>query len=74
MNIDKFTKWLTQMGVEVLPVTSQYEALRFKGREVGVLYKSGKVANPYTAEAIKCFKQKKKWNGKPINVGRKPIF
>jgi len=74
MNIDKFTKWLTQMGVEILPVTNQYEALRFKGREVGVLYKSGKVANSYTTEAIKCFKKKQKWNGKPINVGRKNTY
>lgn len=74
MNIEKFKKWLTQMGVEVLPVTNQYEALRFKGREVGVYYKSGKVANSYTAEAIKCFRQKKKWNGKPINVGRKNTY
>lgn len=74
MNIDKFSKWLSKMGVEILPVTSQYEALRFKGRQVGVLYKSGKTSNNYTSEAIKCFEQNKKWNGKPVNVGRKPHY
>lgn len=74
MDTEKFTKWLSQMGVEILPPTSQYEAVRFKGREVGVLYKSGKVSGNYVTEAIRCFKQKKKWDGKPVNVGRKNSY
>lgn len=74
MNTDKFTNWLSQMGVEILPTSSEHEAVRFKGREVGVLYKSGKVSGNYVTEAIKCFKQKKKWNGKPVNVGRKNSY
>lgn len=73
-DINKFSKWLTKMGAEILPNTNEYEALRFKGREVGVLYKSGKVSNNYTSEAIRCFHLNTKWNGRPVNVGRKPGY
>jgi len=70
MNLTKFEKWLVSMGAEILPKTNEFEAIRFKGSKVGVLYKSGKVSNPYTEDAISCFKKNKKWNGKPVNVGR----
>ena len=70
VDIEKFEKWLKDMGAEILPATNIYEALRFQGSEIGVVYKTGKVANPYTAHAIDCFERKKEWNGKPINVGR----
>ena len=52
LNIEKFSKWLTDRGAEILPLTNEYELLRFKGREVGVLYKSGKTSNSYTNHAI----------------------
>lgn len=72
--IEKFKKWLIQNGAEILPSTNPYEALRFKGSETGVLYTSGKVANPYTSKAISCFKHKSKWDGRPLNVGRKNTY
>lgn len=71
MNIDKFKKWLTDRGVEILPCSNAWELLRFKGKEIGVLYKSGKVSNPYTTSAIRCYKHSKQWNGWPLNIGRK---
>ncbi len=70
IDIVKFEKWLTDRGAEIIPVTNEYEALRFKGREVGVLYKSGKVSNRYTSLTIRCFKHNKSWYGKPKQVGR----
>lgn len=70
----KFEKWLIGHGCEILPATNQYEAIRFKGRETGVLYTSGKTSNQFTRDAIKAFKSGSKWNGKPINVGRKSSY
>jgi 5-methylcytosine-specific restriction endonuclease McrA len=69
-DIEKFSAWLKKMGVEILPVTNQYEALRFKGKEVGVVYTSGKVSNDYTRNAINCFTKNKHWDGRQINTGR----
>ena len=71
LDIDKFTKWLVQNGAEILPCTNEYELLRFKGKQVGVLYKSGKTGNIFTSFSIQCFKKGKKWSfGKPVNIGR----
>ena len=67
----RFKSWLIQQGGEVLPVTNEHEAIRFKGRQTGVLYKSGKVSNEYAREAILAFCQNKKWKGSPIKMKRK---
>ena len=61
-------------GCEILPLTNEYESVRFKGREVGVLYKSGKVSNKFTKKAIYSFRNNLKWDGKPVNVGRKSTY
>ena len=74
MNLSKFKKfkiWLEGRGVEILPNTSNYEELRFKGAEVGVVYKSGKLSGEYAEKAIDCFMRGKSWDGGPVNVGRK---
>jgi 5-methylcytosine-specific restriction endonuclease McrA len=70
IDVVKFKKWLTDRGAEILPPTNEYEAIRFKGREIGVLYKSGKVSNKYTNHTIIAFVKGKKWFGAPKNVGR----
>jgi len=74
IDINKFAEWLTARGAEILPATNEYEALRFKGREVGVIYTSGKTGNQYTTHTIECFKKNKKWWGKPKQVGRKSNY
>lgn len=74
MDFKKFENWLKDRGCEILPPTNEYEAVRFKGREVGVLYKSGKHSNMFTSKAVQAFKRNKKWDGKPINVGRKKSY
>lgn len=74
IDVDKFKKWLAEQGAEIMPPTNQWELVRFKGKEVGVLYTSGKVSNTFTAEAISCFIRGKKWDGKPVNVGRKQSY
>ena len=74
LNIDNFRDWLILQGAEILPKTNEYESLRFKGKEVGVVYTSGKTSNKYTLTAVTCFLKKKVWNGKPVNVGRKPGY
>lgn len=67
----RFKSWLIQQGGEVLPITNEYESIRFKGRQSGVLYNSGKVSNEYAREAISSFLRGKKWKGAPIKMKRK---
>lgn len=77
MNIidtERFKHWLQDRGCEILPCTNEYESLRFVGKEIGVLYKSGKVSNQFTAKALSCFIRNISWDGKPINVGRNPSY
>ncbi len=74
LNVVKFKNWLTDRGAEILPNSSEYETLRFKGRETGILYNTGACGNSYTAHSIECFLNNKSWWGKPINVGRNPSY
>jgi hypothetical protein len=71
MNIDKFSNWLINHGCEIEPPTNSYESIRWKGREVGVIYTSGKFSGPYASDAYYKFTQNKKWEGGPLKVGRK---
>jgi len=73
-NIEKFSKWLTDRGAEILPLTNEHEILRFKGKETGVIYKSGKVNSSYASKAFWSFKFNKKWDGGPINTGRQNSY
>jgi hypothetical protein len=70
----KFAIWLQQNGAEILPCSNEYEEIRFKGSEIGVKYKSGKFSNLYASHADYCYKNNKKWNGRPVNVGRKSSY
>jgi 5-methylcytosine-specific restriction endonuclease McrA len=72
--IDVLEKWLSDRGAEILPLTSEHEALRFKGLEVGVLYKSGKCGNKYTERAINCFWRNIPWDGRPVRTKRKSSY
>jgi hypothetical protein len=74
LKIDKFKKWLHSYGVEILPPTNDYELLRFRGSETGVLYTSGKTSNLYTDDAVICYLQNKKWEGGVISTGRKKNY
>lgn len=74
VDIEKFKEWLQNYGCEILPTTNQYEAVRFEGREVGVLYTSGKTSGIYATRAIVCFNNKKKWDGSPIKTGRNSSY
>ena len=75
LNIEKFSKWLVSHGAEILPNTNEYESIRFKGKEVGVLYTSGKVGNGYTAKAIMAYKHNMAWiDGRPLRTGRKDSY
>ncbi len=74
VNKEKFIKWLLSNGAEILPVSNEYEEVRFKGTEVGVLYKSGKTSNYYTKNTIQCYQKARRWSGKPISTGRKPTY
>jgi len=70
----KFKKWLEQNGAEILPTTNEFEEVRFKGSEIGVKYKSGKYSNDYAKKAFECYKNNLKWDGRPINIGRKNTY
>ena len=74
MDVEKFKIWLAQRGCEILPPTNQYEILRFKGKETGVLYNTGRTNGRFTVEAIRAFGAGGKWNGAPIKTGRYPGY
>lgn len=69
-DIEKFKTWLSSRGCEILPPTNEFEVLRFKGKETGVFYSSGKTSNAYANQAYIAFKKNSIWNGGPISVGR----
>lgn len=74
VDLEKLQRWLMDRGAEILPPTNEYEALRFKGREVGVIYTSGKVSGNYVNHTIECFRKNKKWWGKPKSEPRKTSY
>ena len=73
-DIPKFKQWLIDRGCEILPPTNEYEILRFKGRQTGVFYSSGKTSNTYSNEAYIAFKTKKHWNGGIVKTGRQQSY
>jgi hypothetical protein len=64
MKKKKFNIWLQQNGAEILPISNEYEEIRFKGSEIGVKYKSGKYSNEYAKNAFYCYSNGKKWDGR----------
>lgn len=66
--VKKFERWLTQMGSEILPPTSEFELIRFNcSLGVGVLYQGRKgisVSNQIVTVAIDCYLNNKAWEGK----------
>jgi hypothetical protein len=75
LDIEKFKNWLLTNGAEILPLTNIYEELRFKAKETGVIYKSGKTNSPFTSFAIQCYKKGKKWSyGRPLSTGRQSNY
>lgn len=73
-DVEKFKNWLQQNGAEILPPTNQWEIIRFKGKETGVIYSSGKTSNSYANQAVICFLKGKYWDGFPISTGRKTTY
>lgn len=70
MDLDKFKQWLINNGCDIQPPTNQYEKLRFKGLEVGVIYTTGKTSGKYANDALSAFKANSKWKGGAIKTGR----
>lgn len=70
LNIIKFKNWIEENSGEIEPSTNKYEKIRFRGIEVGILYKSGKTNNEFTDITIHEFKLKKIWSGRPIKMKR----
>lgn len=68
--IQKFENWLRNKGCTILPTTNDYEAIRWKGIEVGVKYKSGKFNNSYGQSAWIAYKKNLSWAGGPISTKR----
>lgn len=70
MDIEKFKQWLINHGCDIQPPTNQYEKLRFKGSEVGVIYTTRRTSGKYADEALKAFQSNNAWNGGAIKTGR----
>jgi len=68
--MENFEKWLRSRGCEILPLTNEFEVLRFRSRKgTGVIYsgKRGVSGNgPLAIEAYECFITGSKWR----NEGR----
>ena len=67
---NKFKNWLSHRGCQVEPGTNEFEMVRWKGAEVGILYTTGKTNSFYAQNAIACWKTGRDWNGGVIAVGR----
>jgi len=70
----KFKLWLQANGATILPTTNEFESIRFKGSEVGVIYTSGRFSGWYAKNALDCFNKKIKWDGRPISHGRSSAY
>lgn len=73
IDLNKFTKWLQDQGGEILPLTNQWEVLRFRGTEVGVLYSSGKTNGSFASASVLQFAESKgqgRWKGRPTATTR----
>ena len=70
LDLEKYKAWLQQNGAEILPTTNEWELVRFKGKEVGVIYKSGKTSNSYSNQSVICFLKGTKWDGFPLSTSR----
>ena len=69
-----FREWLEDQGCEILQPTNDYEVIRFRGLETGVLYNSGKASGSYFWEAYGAWKHKKPWKTKPPSTKRKSSY
>lgn len=74
MKIEKFKRWLIARGCEILPTTNPYELIRFRGREVGIVYTTGKTNSPFAHNALMAYENNTKWDGAPISTGRHPGY
>ena len=68
--LPKFEKWLRKLGCEIIPCTNEHEALRFKGNQVGVVYKTGSTSGAYTNAAFNAFQNGNSWSGSPKTTKR----
>lgn len=68
-DVGKFEEWLRSQGCEILPLTNEFELIRFRGKlGTGVLYRSKNggmsVSSRMVFDALNCFNSAKKWHGK----------
>lgn len=69
-DLSKFKLWLQNHGCQILPPTNEWEVLRFRGKETGIFYSSGKTSNQYSNIAYIAYKSNTPWNGGPIKTER----
>lgn len=67
---DAFKKWLRIHGCEILPVTNEYESVRWRGVKVGVIYTTLNCSNKYASDALLKFIKRQKWTGGPKTTSR----
>lgn len=68
-DVKRFASWLESQGAEILPLTNEYELVRFRCKKgIGVVYggKRGvRVSGPLVGEAVDAMKKCQLWDGKP---------
>jgi len=74
MDTTKFIEWLEQRDCEILPTKGRYEAVRWKGRKVAILYVTGKTSCGYAYSATIAFKHNGAWEGFGANMSECVLY
>jgi hypothetical protein len=62
-NVKGFIDWLKKHGCTILKPTNKYEVARWRGKELGIVYTTGKTNKFYAKEALYKFENGKVWHG-----------
>ena len=73
-DIPAITEWLLQQGCEIIPITDSNELLRFKGKETGVIYRTGNTSGRYVQNMLECYISRSRWDGAPVSTGRQGSY
>lgn len=72
--LDKFKRWIENRGGTIEPTTNEYELVRFRGTQVGIIYKSGRPSGTFANDTIHDFRSGGNWRGQPLSSNRKGSY
>jgi len=66
-----FIDWLEMYGCTILKPTNQYEVVRWRGNELGIIYTTGKANKWYAKQALYKFEKGKIWHSEIFNLPKR---